>query len=689
MSDLENKDLTESTNNEAPLAASQASEAQANTPEKEEKVAEEKTVENEAPTQEKEQNTLTEEAIIAEHAAPSDEELEAEDTHEDEVSSDEEATEVEFSNEPLELPDYSSYSVEKLIEEAKKLLSEQPIQQLKNHFDEIRKQALGQLNDERKAKLAEFIEQGGVEMDFQYIQPLREEFRNVYGVYRSKRKNHYANLEAQLKENLTIKNALIDKLKDMVTKDESIGTTYKEFNDVQQEWRQTGPVPRNESDDLWRNYHHHVDNFYEYIKINKELRDLDFKKNHEAKEALVGKAEALLEMESLREAFSRLQNLHKKWKFIGPVEREDREPLWERFQEATKKLHEKRDAYFEEQRAKANVLIEDKKALVKEIAEFPLNKIKNHKQWQAAIKGVEAIRQAFVNIGRLNHPENDSVWGDFREVLKNFNHHKNSFYKEQKQEFQDNLDKKNALLAKAEELKDSEDWAEATNVFKRIQADWKKIGHVPRSESDKIWKKFRAACNHFFERLSAKNKEQDAAFEGNLKQKQEILEQLNTFEVKGDQKETVKALKGYINQWKKVGKVPRSNMGIDQEFNKALDDKFKAIDMDRKESQRIRFENRMETLTGSDQDDSGLRRERSNLYQQKEEAEKELNQLENNMGFFSSSKENNPLLKEAEKNIQRQRDFIAEIADKVKMLNIKIRAINKVEEEESPKEEAS
>jgi hypothetical protein len=621
--------------------------------------------------------------------SPSDEELEAEDTHEDEVSSDEDSEEIVYQEEALEIPDYSSYSVDQLIAEAKKLPQEHPVQAIKEHMDGIRKHLLNHLNDERKAKLAEFLEAGGVEMDFEYIQPLREEFRHIYGAYRASRKKYYADLEARLKDNLTQKLALIERLKELVSKDETIGNTFKEFNELQQEWRNIGPVPRAESGDLWRTYHHHVDNFYEYVKINKELRDLDFKKNKESKESLIEQAEALLDLESLREAFSRLQNLHKKWKFIGPVEREDREPLWERFSATTKALHNKRDAYFEEQREKAEEKIKEKKSLVEKIKEFPLDKVKNHKQWQEAIKGVEAVRQAFIKIGRLNHPENDSVWEEFREVLRNFNHHKNNFYKEQKAAFQKNLDQKKALLDQAEALKDSEDWQEATNVFKRIQAEWKKVGHVPRSESDKIWKKFKAACNHYFERLSAHNAEKDAAFAGNLEQKQALLEEVKAFETGKDQKAAIQGLKGFINQWKQIGKVPRANMNIDQQFNKALDEKFKAIDLDKKESQRIRFENRMETLTGKDQGDAALRRERAALYSQKQEAEKELNQLENNMSFFSSSNKNNPLLKEAEKNIQKQRDHINDIAAKVKMLNIKIREVNKPAEDASETPETS
>lgn len=618
---------------------------------------------------------------------PNDEELEAEDTHEDAVDADEESGDHHFEEDEIPLPEYSDYSVEKLISEAETLLKQHAVHKLKAHFDSIRKHVLKQLNEERDAKLAEFIEGGGNQLDFEYVQPNREKFRNLYGNYRAQRKKYYDDLSNKLNDNLRVKKELIEKLKELVTRDESIGDIFKEFNDIQQHWRDTGAVPRAEAGELWRVYHHHVENFYEFIKINKELRDLDFKKNHETKERLIKEAEELLNMEQMNEAFKRLQSLHKKWKHVGPVEREHREPLWERFSAITKQMHEKRDAHYEALREKGAELIEEKKALVEKIKGFPIEKVKTHQQWQEAIKGMEAIRQAFVRIGRINHPENDVVWEEFRSIMREFNHQKNSFYKGQKKEFQENLEKKRALLERAEKLKDSEDWKNTTNELKRIQADWKRIGHVPRSESDKIWKKFRAACNHFFNRLTENNKALDAAFEGNLTQKQALLEKLKAYDTKGDKKQVIADLKEMINSWRSIGKVPRSAMQIDSEFNNTLDGKFKAIDMDRKESQRVRFENRMEVLTSDDNDDYALRKERGKLYQQKEDAEKELNQLENNMGFFSSSNSNNPLLKEAQKKIDAQRNFISSIEEKIKMLNIKIREVNAAAEADNAPQE--
>lgn len=636
--------------------------------------------EAEATTSSIDEDAMVEESDKEETAVVvSDEDLEKEDDTE-EIHSDEDEPD-EHEHHELELPDFAEFTPEAMLVEAEKLIKNEPAHKLKAHFEDIRKNLLKQLNEERQKKLAEFVEGGGVEMDFEYIQPIREKFRTIYSEYKSKRQKHYKELQDVLDNNYKVKQELIDKIKELVTKDESIGDTFKEFNAIQQEWRNIGPVPRQESGDLWRNYHHHVENFYEYIKINKELRDLDFKKNHEAKEALIAKAEGLLEIESIRDAFKGLQDLHKKWKNVGPVEREHREPMWERFGAVTKKLHEKREAHYEGMKERAGELIEEKKKLVAKLKEMDFSQVSSHNKWQQAIKEIETIRTDFRKLGRISHPENDTIWDEFRGMLRDFNHQKNQYYKSLKKDQQDNLAKKRDLVNIADSLKDSDDWRDATNELKRIQAQWKTIGHVPRSESDKIWKEFRGACNHFFDRLTSHNKDQDSKLDGNFTAKKELLEKLQAYAPpKEDQKKGVVELKAIINDWKKIGQVPRSKGKIESDFNKVLDEKFNAIDLDRKESQRIRFENKMDSLSGGGNNDRQLTNERQSIRKQIDEVTKELHQLETNMSFFSSSSPNNPLLKAAEKSIANHKEQIELLKEKMKMINVKIRAINKPEE---------
>lgn len=616
----------------------------------------------------------------------SDEELEGDDTTE-EVEGEEDEHDKEHPDE-LELPDYAEFEPAKLVSEADKLLREQPVQKIKEHIEAIRKHLLNHLNEERAQKLKEFIDQGGNEIDFEYVQPLREKFRSIFSDYRKKRKKHYDDLRAQLDSNLKIKKELIERLREIVTKDESIGHTFKEFNEILQEWRNTGPVPRSESNNLWKTYHHHVENFYEYIKINKELRDLDYKKNREAKEELLGKAEALSKSENVSQAFKDLQKLHKDWKHIGPVEPENREPLWEKFSDFTKQIHDKREQYFQELREKRGELIEEKKKLVDKIAAVSTKHSKHH-EWQKAMKEVNALSEAFKKIGRLNHPENDAVWERYREVVRNFNHEKNDFYKNLKKEHQANLEKKQALLQRAEELKDSDDWRNTANELKRIQADWKKIGHVPKKDSDKIWKQFRGACNHFFERLTQHNKKQDEKLEGNLELKKEILGELEALETNpDDRKGTVAKIKEIIGKWRDAGQVPRGKGKIEKTFNSVLDQKFEAVDMDRQESIRIRFENKVKSMAQSGGDHK-LKKERSALRQKIEEAKRELGQLQTNMSFFSSSNPNSPIVKEAKNKIKQQEELVERQEEQLKMLNVKIRELGREAEKAEEAEQSA
>jgi hypothetical protein len=635
------------------------------------------------------------EAALIDEAATSPENEAEEILSDEDLEKDDDTAEVQGDEDhdedhpdELEMPDYAEYLPEDLVAAAYKLLKEQPIQKLKDHFTAIRKYLLKLLNEERAEKLAEFVEQGGNELDFEFIQPLREQFRSIYSEYRNRRRKYYNELSAQLDQNLLVKKNLIERLKDLVNKEESIGETFKEFRDIQESWRNTGPVPRNESRDLWRTYHFHVENFYEYIKINKELRDLDYKKNKEHKEDLVKKAQAILDGDDLRAGFKELQKLHKEWRQIGPVEPELRETLWQEFSGITKKIHEKREEFFKDLREKREELLEEKRKLVKQLEELPRN-FKKHHEWQKAIQEVNNIQKEFKKIGRLNVADNDAVWEAFREALREFNQAKNQFYKNLKKEHQENLDKKRALLARAEEIKDSEQWRDTANELKRIQADWKKIGHVPKSESDKIWKEFRAACNHFFDRLTAHNKGRDAEFEGNAKARTDFLEALEKWspDLK-DKKAAIKEIKSKIAEWRKLGPSPRKLRNeLENRFNKAIDGFFKAIDLDRLESQRIRFENKVDSLAS--QGERELQKERDFLRRKLDEAKKELIQLENNLGFFSSSDPNSPIVKEAKKNIDAQSRSVSSLQGQIKMLGQKLKDMREAKENKEQADSSS
>ncbi len=604
----------------------------------------------------------TPKSIATEH---DDDELENATHEEPEVESDDEDHD-EFAEEHAETPDYEHMSNKELLLEAKKLL-EEPVQQIKSRIELIKTVLYKNLQEIRQEKLQEFVEAGGAEIDFQYLQPERDTFKGYYREFREKRLAYYKNLEATLNQNLLIKQNLIDRLKELVTKEENIGESFKEFREIQDKWREVGPVPRAESQNLWQTYKHHEENFYDFIRISKELRDLDFKKNLEAKVAICEEAEAGSAKPINEETFKLLQNLHKKWKEIGPVDRENREIIWQRFSEATKLVHDMRRQHYEVVQREKEVRLQQKEEIVAQLEALTIAGLKTHNQWQQAAKQREALGDAFRKVGRINLPGNDALWTRFRETNREFNRAKNHYYKEIKKEQYQNLERKKALLDRAKELMDSENWKETTTELKKIQSDWKKIGFAPRTESEAVWQEFKVVCNHFFDRLTERNKAQDQALFTNYEEKQKVFTAVEALDSSNPTPETVSALKAYITKWKEIGPLPREKRSFEQDFNNLLDTKFKDLKVSKEEARLIRFENKVNTLVDND-DKRAITKEIDGLQKRIDEAKRELNTLENNILFFSSSNANSPLLRNAQQKIERVRDEIELLKKQKRML---------------------
>lgn len=648
-------------------------------------------VETETPAKEELSEVITEETLVEEESELATEEPaieekveqtpevettaqnahEGDDDHDDadvsEVESDEHSEVDEYAAEHKELADYSQMTVKALVLEADKLLKAHEAHEVKDEIEAIYSAAIKTLDEVRKEKLHAFVEEGGSEIDFEYEQPERRAMQQLYKEYKGKRRDHYKKLEEQLSANLDVKKAIIEELKALPNEEGSVNSKYNRFRELQDRWHNTGPVPRAESNELWNNYHHHIDNFYDFLRISNQLRDLDFKKNLEAKTALCEEAEALDQLEVGPESFKALQDLHAKWKRIGPVDREHSEPIWERFSEASKKVHDKRHEFYKELRQQREKLIERKQEIVAELKAMNLDELNTHGAWQTAIKAVNTLRDEFKGIGRINLHANDVVWEEFREANKAFNHAKNSFYKELKADHQKNLDLKHALLKRANELKDSTDWRPAANELKRIQSDWKNIGYVPKVESDKIWKEFRQACNHFFKRLTDHHKEAEKELFANLETKKVLFEKLKAWTPTDAKDKGVSEIKEIISEWKAAGRLPRENASLDNEFSTQLDAHFKTLNLNKREATMIHFENKVSTMLDSDRLRQ-LDREEEDLTKKIDEAKKELNQLENNILFFAHVDKKNPIVREAQKGIDRQKEFVDLLISKLKMM---------------------
>lgn len=578
--------------------------------------------------------------------------------------------------------DYHSMSIENLVGELQRLVKNEKVQAIKKHVDDIKSEFDLKFQEFLDEKKEDFISNGGNEIDFHYNSVTKRQFNEVYSEYREKKNQYHKSLEKSLKENLATRLQIIEDLKGLVSIEEDINATYKNFKDLQEKWRQTGPIPRNDYNDVWRTYHHHIEIFYDFLHLNRELRDLDFKRNLEEKEKLVVRAEALEKVEDLNVAFQELQTLHKIWKEdIGPVDKDHREAIWERFSNATKALHNRRQGYyqelekkFEENLVKKHEIIEAIKAITSQVAS-------NHKGLQQQIKEIEALRDSFFKAGKVPQKVNEKTWASFKETVREFNRKKNSFYKDQKKEQQDNLDKKRALLELAISLKDSEDIAHATPEMKRIQNEWKTIGHVPRKFSDKIWKEFKDACNHYFKRLHAhKNEAQKDELE-NFEKKSECLERLQAFELSGERSSDLNAIKKFVAEWKALGRVPFNKKNINVKFNKILDALFKKLDVDRQEGEMLKYGNKIQQLKQSDDTDYALQKERTFIRRKIDESKTEIRQLENNLQFFSNASEESPVVRDVIKKIDGHKKDLETWKEKLKTLNILKNNLNKESEE--------
>ena len=546
--------------------------------------------------------------------------------------------------------DYDTMELDQLADELEALIKNYPIQQIKDNAEGIKSAfnlKFGKLLAEKKQA---FLDAGGNSIDFQFSSPVKSRYNKLLSDYKKQRDSYYSTLEKQLKENLEKRIQVIDGLKALIENADT-NTMYKSFRALQNTWRSIGAVPKNKYNDTWRTYHHHVERFYDLLHLSNDFRDLDFKNNLEEKLQLIVKAEKLAEEPDVNVAFKELQKLHKLWKEdIGPVAKEMREEVWKKFSEATKKIHDKRHDYFREMKSKYSEIIEKKLAIVEEINNYDFSKNTSHNDWQNSIREVEALRKKYFDAGKLPYSKSEAVWQKFKAATKQFNQAKNSFYKEEKNTQQENLKKKLALIELADSLKDSEDWETATNTFKKIQSDWKKIGHVPRKFSDDIWKKFKAACNHYFDRY---HNQKNAL----SPEQKEVVDNKTKFFEALDAKDYTnkKDIGSLMKEWSDLGRLPNNARAVDIKFNKFIDKVLGGLSLDKDEVVMLKFKNIVNGYLANN-DIRKLDSEQMFIRKKIDEGVREIQQLENNLSFISNASDDNPLVKNVRKSIDQFKD---------------------------------
>ena len=564
---------------------------------------------------------------------------------------------------------YEILSMEELVAELQKLVDLEKIMSIKDHIEEIKTSFLSKYNHFIEEKKDEFLaDNSDSKEEFQYHLPLKSKFDQLYSLYRDKKNTHFKSLQSNLKTNLDSRLAIVEELKELINPQEDIKDTLRAFNDLRERWKNAGSIPKDKYNHVWNNYHFHVENFYDYLHLDREARDLDFKHNLEQKLKIIARVEELVEETDVNKAFRELQDLHKFWKEdIGPVSRDHREEIWNKFSDLTKKMHDNRELLFDKLRETEVENLASKKDIIAQIEVLAQEKIAIHTQWQGQIEKVEALRSAFFAAGKVPSDVNEETWAAFKTAVRNFNTFKNSFYKDIKKEQQENLNKKMGLVEKAKALQESEDFATTTPIMKQIQEEWKLVGHVPRKYSDKIWKDFKEACNHYFDKLKAQKSEVNEEEVNAFDKKKTYLETIREFQLNGDHKSDLEAIKFHIETWKNFGRVPFTRRHIEGKFNKILDALFEKLSLSKKDTEMIRFTNRMDHLSEMD-DSRKLENEKIFLMRKIEEVRSEIFQLENNIQFFANAKKDNPMVLEVKKNIERHKESLDVWKEKLKQV---------------------
>ncbi|MBA4275754.1 MAG: DUF349 domain-containing protein [Flavobacterium sp.] len=585
-----------------------------------------------------------------------------------------EESEDETLKERHDIPmlDYDALSLESLVDELKNLVTNEKVMSVKDHVEEIKKSFLAKYIHLLEEKKEEFLaENTDTNEEFQYHSPLKTTFDQYYSLFRDNKNAHFKSLQTNLKTNLENRLAIVEELKELINPQENIKDTLKHFNDLRERWKNAGPIPKDKYNHVWNNYHFHVENFYDYLHLDREARDLDFKHNLEQKQKIVARVEELVNEADVNKAFRELQDLHKIWKEdIGPVSREFRDEIWNKFSDLTKQMHDKREVLFENMRGTELENLEKKKEIIAKIEVLATEKVNAHSQWLQQIEKVEALRTAFFSAGKVPSEVNEETWAGFKTAVRNFNSFKNSFYKDIKKDQNNNLNRKTALVAKAKELQESTDFAATTPIMKQIQEEWKQIGHVPRKYSDKIWAEFKEACNHYFDKLKEQKNEENSEEIEAFDKKKAYLESLREFQLTGDHKTDLDAIKAHIENWKSFGRVPFPRRHIEGKFNKVLDALFEKLSLSKKDSEMMRFANRIDSLSENN-DSRKLENEKIFLMRKIDEIKNEIFQLENNIQFFANTrnaKKENSIVLEVRKNIEKHREEMELLKDKLKQI---------------------
>ncbi len=585
------------------------------------------------------------------------------------------------SNEPVEDDTYSSFTLKEIVEKMRGVPEMEDNEQMYKVAESLKSAFYKVLRKEKDASCADSEDEEKAADNYsELFDEIEKEFKNLYSQYKAKRTKYLQDQESQKEVNLECKLAVIEELKSLLEKQEDINQTFPAFRELQARWKEIGPVPQNRMKDVWESYQHQVERFYDYVKINNELRDLDLKRNLDIKTGLCERAEALKDEQDVVEAFKELQKLHEEWRETGPVSKELREEIWNRFKEATSVINKKHQQFFDNLKEERKQNLEKKTALCLDAEMIANKKDIQPNEWNVLSKQMEELQNKWKTIGFAAKKDNQKIYERFREACDKFYNAKREYYAEFKKTMQHNLELKEALCEQAEAIMNSEEWKKVTDQLIKLQKEWKKIGPVARRQSDAVWKRFRAACDVFFNNKAKHFEEVDSEYESNLDAKKSLVEEIKAYVRTGNKDEDTAAMRSFQERWREIGFVPfKEKENIQNMYKEAMDLQFSDIKPSDSENRINRFAKKIKDMQASAKGNAGkrIKSEREKLLQKYHNLESEIKVLENNLGFFAKSKNASQYIADIERKVSEAKAELEQLEQKIKLIDEQYQQDNK------------
>lgn len=586
----------------------------------------------------------------------------------EEASETEEEEAAEHAQESEE--DFDTFSRERLVSMLEEAVNQPDLNEVKNRIALIKVTYLKKKKEENLLKYEQFVAEGGEKEAFsQQDDELDTRFNEFFNIYKANKARYNEEQEKLKQENLKRKNQILDELRVLVNSEETLKKTYDEFKTLQDRWKEVGMVPRTEINNLWQNYHFLVEKFFDKVKLNKELKDLDLKKNFEAKMALCEKTEELLLEPSLLKSFKKLQKYHEEWKEIGPVPADKKDEIWERFKNATDKINELRREHYSKVEEEQTKNLETKNALCEQAEEVLNVHNETIKEWQDNTAKVNELLNIWKSVGPVPQKQNAEIWNRFKGALDNFFANKKEFFDKLKDQQIHNYNLKLDICVQAEALKLSTDWKKTTNELIRLQNEWKAIGPVPKKNSDKIWKRFRAACDEFFNAKSSYFSNVQSHEHENLDKKLDLMKRLREYQFSQNKTENLNILKNFQREWADIGHIPiKEKDKLQAEFRTLINENLDRLKISDVEMSEVNYQSRLESMKHDPQGKKIISKERETLSSKIGKMKEDINLWENNIGFLANSKNAAILKEEFTQKINKAKNEVKVLEAKLKML---------------------